>query len=92
MSTTINYYSKGERGRILDRLNVIGCKWNSGHNANDLSWSGGDIGGDEGSITVTRSKLITYGNTRDNEICAKQFLELPINYCLSVKEKTHESY
>lgn len=85
MSTTINYYSRGERDGILDRLNAIGCKWNSGHKANDLSWSDGDLGGDEGSITVTRSRL-TYGNTRDHEICAKQFLELPINYCLLVEE------
>lgn len=88
MSTTINYYSKGERDGILDRLNVIGCKWNSGHKANDLSWDGDGFGAicdDEGSITVTRSRL-TCGNTRDNELCAKQFLELPINYCLLVEE------
>lgn len=88
MSMTINYYSKGERDGILDRLNAIGCIWNSGHKANDLSWNGGldgNIEDDEGSITVTRSRL-TCGDTRDNGICAKQFLELPINYCLLVEE------
>lgn len=82
MSTTINYYSRGERDGILDRLNVIGCKWKSGHKANDLSWSCGAIGGDEGSITVFGLQLIC-GNQHEYGITSREFLELPINYLLA---------
>lgn len=85
MSTTINYYSRGERDGILDRLNVIGCKWNSGHKANDLSWDGGGFGSicdDEGSITVFGLQL-TCGNQDEYGITSREFLELPINYLLA---------
>lgn len=85
MSMTINYYSTGERDGILDRLNVIGCKWNSGHKANDLSWSGGGFGAicnDEGSITVLGLQLVC-GNQHEYGITSREFLELPINYLLA---------
>jgi len=86
--TVINYTSESELNTILDRLNMIGCKWNSGHKANDLSWDSsayGSICKDMGSITVGYRMRLTCGDHKDYGTNYDDFVNAPVNYLL-VKE------
>ena len=86
--TVINYKSESELNTILDRLNMIGCKWNSGHNANDLSWDNTDQGSidkDIGSVTVGYMLRLICGYHKDYGMNYDDFVNAPVNYLL-VKE------